>query len=278
MNAVTTGHVDVPGGRLPIVDEGAGPPILLMHAWIADLRAWDAIVPFLTAAGHRVVRFDMRGFGEATTDEVPFSHRADAIAVLDALGIGRTALVGNSGGGRVAFDTAIEFPDRVVAVVGVGAGLGGFSGQATAEEQLLEAEGERLENADPYDPVALTDFEVRAWVDGAGQPPDRVASAIREAVREMDLPLNQPDRVRGQSIALQPAANERLTDLRCPVLAVAGGLDLAEVTQVAQRLAAGAPNARSLVWPDVAHMIGMEVPERLAETIVEFLAPLDRWA
>jgi 3-oxoadipate enol-lactonase len=278
VSAVTTSHVDVPGGRLPIVDEGAGPPILLLHAWIADLRAWDPIVPNLTAAGHRVIRYDARGFGASTTDEVAFSHRADAIAVLDALGIGRAALVGNSGGGRVAFDTAVEFPDRVVAVVGVGAGLGGFFGESTAEEQILEAEGERLENADPYDPAALTDFEVRVWVDGPGQRADRVAPAIREAVREMDLPLNQPDRMRGTSIVLQPAANDRLADLRCPVLAVAGALDLSEVAQTALRLAAAAPNARALVWPDVAHMIGMEVPERLAETIVEFLAPLDRWA
>ena len=43
-------------------------------------------------------------------------------------------------------------------------------------------------------------------------------------------------------------------------------------------LEANAPNARAVVWPDVAHMIGMEQPERLAATIVEFLAPLERWS
>ena len=47
---MTTSHVDVRGCRLLVVDEGSGPPIVLLHAGIADLRAWDAIVPPLAAA------------------------------------------------------------------------------------------------------------------------------------------------------------------------------------------------------------------------------------
>lgn len=52
---MTTSHVDVPGGRLLVVDEGAGPPIVLLHAGIADHRALDALVPPLASAGYRVV-------------------------------------------------------------------------------------------------------------------------------------------------------------------------------------------------------------------------------
>src|SRR5512137_2742365 len=117
--------VDVPGGRLFVASDGEGPAVVLIHAAVADHRAWDAMVPTL-AAKYLVVRYDYRGFGATTTEDVDFSYQADLIAVLDALGIGRAALVGNSRGGMIAFDTAIEFPDRVVAVVGVGASLGGF--------------------------------------------------------------------------------------------------------------------------------------------------------
>ena len=56
-------HVDVPGGRLQVADDGAGSPIVLLHAGVADLRAWDAMVPPLVAAGYRVVRPDTRGYG-----------------------------------------------------------------------------------------------------------------------------------------------------------------------------------------------------------------------
>ena len=269
--------VEVPGGRLFARSEGAGPPIVLMHAAIADSRAWDAMVPGLVAAGYRVVRYDYRAFGASTTEDIPFSNRADLLALLDSFGIARAALVGNSRGGQIAFDTAIEFPDRVIAVVGVGAGLGGFDGEPTSAELALFAEAERLESAAEPDVDAIVDMDVRVWVDGPGQPPDRVDSPIREALRAMDRPLYTPGRVTGRPIVLDPPANERLAELRCPVLAVAGKLDLSEIVQTAQRLEAGAPNARAVIWPHVAHMIGMEAPDRLNALIVEFLEPLCPW-
>jgi pimeloyl-ACP methyl ester carboxylesterase len=269
--------IDVPGGRLFAVGEGDGPPIVLAHAAIADLRAWDAMIPGLVGAGFRVVRYDYRAFGRSTTDDVDFSNRADLVAVLDAFGIERAALVGNSRGGQIAFDTAIEFPERVVAVVGVGAGLGGFDGEPTPEELAVFKAAEQTMSAAEPDLDAIADLAVRIWVDGPGQPPDRVDWAIRESVRAMCRPLGEPGRVRGRPIPLQPPANDRLSELRCPVLAVAGTLDVSDVVQTAQRLEAAAPNARAVVWPDVAHMIGMEAPDRLNALILDFLAPLRPW-
>ena len=61
------------------------------------------------------------------------------------------------------------------------------------------------------------------------------------------------------------------------VLAVAGELDFSDMAQTARHLEAAAPNARAVVWPDVAHMIGMEAPDRLNALIVDFLAPLRPW-
>ncbi len=275
--AMTKTSVGVPGGRLAVIDEGAGPPIVLLHAGIADMRAWDVLVPDLVEAGYRVVRYDMRGFGSSTTEDVPFSNRADVIAVLDALGIHRAALVGNSRGGVIAFDTAIEYPDRVVAVVGVAAGLGGFDGGATPEEMPLFEEMDRLESLDPPDPDAVADIDVRIWVDGPLQAPGRAPVWIRDAVRAMDAPLYAPGRVMGQPIPLDPVADERLGELRAPVLAVAGRLDPSQTVVTARHLETEAPNARALIWDDVAHMIGMEQPERLAAAIVEFVGPLAPW-
>jgi len=274
---MTKRSVSAPGATLHTVDEGSGPPIVLLHAGIADLRAWDAMAPHLVAAGYRVIRYDQRSFGRTVTEDVEFSNRADVIAVMDACGVGRAALVGNSRGGMITFDTAIEFPDRVVAALGIGAGVGGFDGGATPEELELFEEGEALEEADPIDADAVADFDVRFWVDGPGQPTDRVPTEIREAVREMDRAHNLPGIVDGQPIPLDPKAVDRLAELVCPVLAVAGTLDASESVATARHLEATAPNARALIWDDVAHMIGMEQPKRLADAIVEFLAPLPRW-
>jgi pimeloyl-ACP methyl ester carboxylesterase len=275
---MTEGYVEVPGGRLFITDDGDGPPVLLLHAGIADLRSWDDMVGPLTGAGYRIIRYDRRGFGRSTTDDVEFSNRADAVAVLSACGIERAGLVGNSAGGQIAFDTAIEHPDRVVAVVGVGAGLGGYEAAVTPEEEAAFEEMDRLESADPPDPDAIAEFDVRLWVDGLGRPADRVAWGIRERVREMDRPQYVPGHLTGRPITLAPPANEQLAELRCPVLAIAGGLDVSDVAATARHLEANSPDARAMVLPDVAHMIGMEVPDELSRLIVEFLEPLGRWS
>jgi pimeloyl-ACP methyl ester carboxylesterase len=272
--------VQAPGARLFVMDEGArsDPPIVLLHAGIADLRSWDALVPLLTAAGYRVIRYDTRGAGRTVSEPVAFSRVDDLFAVMDGMGIGRASLVGNSMGGSTAFDAAISRPDRIVAVVGVAAGLGGFDGGSTPLEDELFAEMDRRDSAVPPDPEAIADIDIRVWVDGPGQPADRVPAWIRDLVRDMDTVGYGPGHETGDVIRLDPPAAERLSELRCPVLAVAGSLDVSEVAATARHLAANAPDARSVVWDDVAHMIGMEQPDRLVASIVDFLAPLARWS
>ena len=267
--------VPVPGGRLHAVADGDGPPILLVHAGIVDLRYWDPIVPFLADAGYRAVRYDTRGFGQSTTEDVEFSNRADLRAVLDAFGIGSAAFVGNSRGAIIALDTIIESPERAVAFIWVAGGIGGYEAESTPEEEAIFERAMALEATN--DPEALADIEAGLWVDGILQPPGRAPSWIREAVRDMDLPLLQPDRVTGRPVPLDPQANERLGDVAIPVLAVVGTLDTTDTRNSAIRLEAAVPGARRVVIPDVAHMIGMEAPERLAGLIVDLVRPLGSW-
>ncbi len=285
---MTETFVPVPAGRLFVVDEGdpGAPVVHLLHAGIADLHSWDALAPRLIEAGYRVIRHDTRGFGRSETEDVDFSERADTIAVLDTCGVRRAALVGNSMGGANAFATAIEHPDRVVAVVGVAAGLRGYDHESPPDEEAAFVELEAAEEAVDAAPAAeraerlehLLDLETRFWLDGRGQPLDRVPAAVRDALTEMNRRHQAPGRSHGRRIPLQPVAAERLDDLRCPVLAVAGLLDATDVEATATYLEAHAPDARAVRWPEVAHMVGMEAPERLADLILDFLAPLPRWS
>jgi pimeloyl-ACP methyl ester carboxylesterase len=269
-------RVDVPGGRLAVHDFGSGAPIVLLHASIVDSWAWEPLTPFLLEAGYRVVAYDRRGSGASTTEDVAFSHRADAVAVMDALGIGRACLVGNSMGALIAVDTAAEYPERCVAVVALAPGVSGFWPQPSPEEVALFDEMERLEDIGDAD--AIADLDVRAWVDGPGQPSSRVPSDIRELVREMDRANNAPGRIKGRPIYLDPPASERLERLTMPILAVAGGLDFSETLASARFLEERVPSARAIVLPDVAHMMGFEAPAELAAEIVALLAPLERWS
>ncbi|TAL07275.1 MAG: alpha/beta fold hydrolase, partial [Chloroflexota bacterium] len=186
----TTRLIPVPGGHLNVAIDGDGPPILLIHAGIADLRAWDDLVPFLAAAGHRVIRYDCRGYGSSVTDDIEYSNREDLRAVLDATGVGRAVLVGNSRGAMIALDTILESPERAAGFVWVGGGIGGFDGETSAEEMTMFEAADAAETAG--DVETQLDLEVRIWVDGVGQPTTRVPARIREAVREMNRPLLDP--------------------------------------------------------------------------------------
>lgn len=270
-----TTFVDVPDGRLHVVDEGNGPAVVLLHAGIADLRSWDAMVPTLLSAGLRAIRFSARGHGRSTTADVEYSSVDDLFAVMDACGVERGVLVGNSRGGYLAVEAALAHPERVRALVTVAAGVSGFEPQLSPEEDALIAEMDRLEGADPVDAEAVADFDVRLWVDGPGGSEDRVDPRVREYVREVDLALNAPGHVLGRWRRPDVDAASRLNRLTMPVVAVAGGLDLSYVIPTAKLLADRAPRGRAVIWADVAHMIGLEAPDRLAALVVEVVADLD---
>src|SRR5258708_15006184 len=135
--------IDAPGARLAAEDEGnpADPTILLVHSAVVNRRSWDGVVPGLLDAGYRVIRYDMRGFGESTSKDVEFRGHEDALAVLAHFGVAHSAVVGNSMGAHFALDAVLAAPERFVAYVWVGGGMSGYDNEpAPAEMALFEAQ------------------------------------------------------------------------------------------------------------------------------------------
>jgi 3-oxoadipate enol-lactonase len=165
---VRSGSADVAdGGRLYWEEAGEGPPVVLIHAGLWDRRIWDGqMEPF--AAAHRVVRYDLRGFGRSSPLERPFSARRDLADLLDVLRIERTALVGCSIGGGLAVDFALEFPTRVSALVAVCAGA---SGDPTEDD---EATMRALEEAEALaaagEAERALELELRVWTPPGDDP------------------------------------------------------------------------------------------------------------
>ncbi len=122
--AAERAHVVAADDGQPLAAWDAGPPdapaVVLLHATMAS-AAHLAPLGRLLASDARVIRIDRRGSGSSAMAQpapVPVErHVRDVLAVLDALGIGRAALVGHSFGGVVAIETARRFPERVRAVV-----------------------------------------------------------------------------------------------------------------------------------------------------------------
>jgi len=270
--------IDAPGARLAAEDEGdpANPTILLVHSAVVNRRSWDGVVPVLLAAGYRVIRYDMRGFSESTSDDVEFRGHEDALAVLDHFGVRHAAVVGNSMGAHFALDAVLASPEQFVAYVWVGGGMSGFDKEPSAAEMALFEAEEAAEQAGDWD--LATEIDAQIWFDGVGQPATRGDRAAREAFKRMDRELLEPGRVYGKRKPVDDLAAGRLGTVRTPTLVVIGDLDTEGTRASAQKLADEVPGARLIHLPDVAHMVGMEKPAELAAMIVEFLAPLPRWS
>lgn len=270
--------IDVPGGRLAAEEHGdpTAPPVLLVHSAVVNRGAWDGVVPRLVDAGYRVLSYDMRGFGESTAEDVEFMGHEDVLAVVDHFGVGRAAVVGNSMGAHFALDAILASPDRFVGYVWVGGGISGFDKDPSPTEQALFDAEEAAEQAADWD--LATEYDAQIWMDGPGQPVTRVAPVVRAAFKAMDRELLEPGRQYGRRQKAAAPAIDRLSTVRVPTLVVIGDLDTVGTRAAAERLAADVPAARLIHIPDVAHIVGMEVPDQLAALIVEHLAPLPRWS
>ena len=263
--------IPVPGGELYAVAAGDGPPIVLLHAGVVDSRVWEPFAPLLTSEGYRAIRYDARGFGRSVTEDVEFRRVDDLLAVLDAFGAERAALVGNSQGGQIALDLAVTHPDRVAALVQLASGIGGLEVPMSPRDEAVEERYEEVDQAG--DVEALTDFELALWGAGVEQPVERLSPELRAFLRPMFADANE-GRPRGRQVPIDPPAAERLDQLTMPVLFVHGGLDFSYVELFGRHLEANAPNARLVVLPGVAHLVAVEAPEETARLVLDLIRPL----
>src|SRR5262249_38747454 len=144
--ATERGFAEINGARLYYEIAGGGHPLTLIHAGITDSRMWDD--QFALFAEHfRVLRYDVRGFGQSDMPPGPYTMRDDLRALLQSLGIARTHLVGVSMAGSIAVDFTLDHPEMVATLIPVAAGISGrtpsdfLRGQWAAIEAAMERDG-----------------------------------------------------------------------------------------------------------------------------------------
>jgi 3-oxoadipate enol-lactonase len=262
-------RAEINGAELNYELSGDGPAVALVHEGVCDLRMWDELVEALEP-DFRVLRYDMRGYGDSTLPPGPFSQSDDLLALLDHVGIERAALVGVSYGGRVALDTAYVAPERVTGLVLAAPGLRDHEWSSAVRE--FGDEEERLLDAGDLD--SATDLNVRLWVDGPNRGTDAGRETVRERVREMQ---RRAFELQVAAYGAEPVPGPedpvplRLEAIRTPTLVVVGDADVPDFLEIADRLATQIPNARRVVLADTAHTIPLERPDEFRELTLEFL-------
>jgi 3-oxoadipate enol-lactonase len=264
-------YLDIGRARLYYEVDGspAAPAILLIHSGAATLRMWDPQVDAL-ANHHFVARFDARGFGRTKSDGAPYSDRADAIALLDRLGIATATVVGCSRGGAVGVDLAIESPGRVTGLVTIGSSPSGFpQGELTQREQQMSEAIDAAEAAG--EPEVANRLEVEIWNFG----PTRDADSLDPNFVARAYELHAPNLIHvaevNPSIPLDPPAYVRLAEIAIPTLIVVGDVDVSPILRAATYLSGGIPNAQLHHFSASAHHPSVEWPTEFEALLLSWL-------
>lgn len=264
-------HLDVPGARLYWESAGhaSGKPLLLIHAGIATLRMWDPIVDEL-AQDRFVIRYDCRGFGETEFDDVPFSNRADALAVLDHAGVERATLIGASRGGSIALDIAVETPARAAGVIVIGSGPSGFP-----EVELTPREDALLDAIDAAEAAGdwgtLVSLETTFWDVGPLREEDDVSPDFLRLAHDLNRANVRHLERQPVAIPLEPPAYEQMCDLEIPALVMVGEFDITPALAQYEYLVNSIPDATGAIFHDAAHLPSVERPTEFLHVVQDWL-------
>ncbi len=240
--------------------ERGGPPLLLANSLSSDLSMWDDQVPHW-AAHHRVIRYDGRGHGASVVSPGPYSIAqlgADALAVLDHLGIARAHVCGLSMGGMVAMWLLTHAPDRIGrAVLANTAAHMGPPALWDGRIALARAGG----MAATVEPT-VTRWFPPAFRAAAPAAIDRMRAMVRRVPLEGYVACCEAIRDMDQRAAIRAIA--------APTLVLVGANDPATTPADGAAIHA-AIRSSEIVTLDAAHLSNIERPAQFTAAVLDFL-------
>src|SRR3954454_8705975 len=267
--------------RQHVVIGGDGPPLLLVHGWPESWYAWRLLMPAL-ARHFEVIAVDQRGMGlsDKPVDGYDTGTLAgDLVALMDALGHERFAVVGHDTGFAISYALAADHPDRVDRVALLE--LPGSPGTDTApplflprplKKRLWQLGFNRIDGLNEQLVTGREDVFFGWEFDAAAK------KLPSEVIDYYVAALSNPDSLRGsfgwyRALETSIAQNEQRATRRLtmPVLAVGGEASFGENAGNATQ--AVADDVRGVVIPGTGHFLAEESPDELLAALTEFLGP-----
>jgi pimeloyl-ACP methyl ester carboxylesterase len=268
--AVEPRTVDARGAETSYFEAGSGDPVIMLHGsgpGVSALANWRHNITTLAQRFH-VFAPDIVGFGATERpDDIIYSLRTwtDHIwAFLDAHGIEKTAIVGNSLGGRIALQMATDLPDRINKMVlmgtpGVGMTLTEGLAALRAYEPSHDAMRDLLRNYFAVDPAMITDDLVASRYEAS------VADGAYEAYRAMFF----DPRHAGSQLGI---TEDEVRAIATPTLLVHGREDKVVPMQVSVTMLELLPNADLHVFSACGHWTQIERADEFSALVADYLA------
>jgi pimeloyl-ACP methyl ester carboxylesterase len=264
MPVVRVGEVELDYER-----SGSGPPLLLIMGMSGTSLHWGE--PFLEALRRdfEVIVYDHRGVGASSRLEGPVTiveMAADALGLLDALGIETAHIVGISMGGMIAQELALAHPERVRTLT-LGCTYCGGPGSVLMPAAVARRLAEARRSGD-RERVMRTAWETNvsaALVDDADAYAEYLAIGHRRVVA---VPV-----IMAQTQAIfEHDTSERLAGLTMPVLVIHGTADEVLPVQNGRVVASRIPGSRLEIFEGAGHLFFWEQPARSAALVREHAA------
>ena len=253
------------GNWLAYDDVGCGPAVILIHSFPLCRQMWQAQVEALSGQGMRVVAPDLRGFGESVCVEESFSLAAlsdDINALMSYLGIGRAVMVGVSMAGGLLLDMLERYPRRVAATCFLSPAMQ----PSDAAEQVRRFDLAELVR-EGHRPTAIDTLCERLL---SGQTSEAKRNLISQLRDWMEKPS---DTTLAGALASRPSRLRYRDEGQLypvPTLIMTGARDKV-MTALKQP---GPENGVRQVINDVGHLINLEAPDEVNQSLIGFLQSL----
>ena len=239
---------------------GSGQSLVLIHDGLLHSEVWnDQFSSF--SKDYRVIRYDRRGYGASSAATASYTHLDDLKALFKQLEIEDAVLIACSSGGALAIDFTLECPQKVKALVLVGAVVGGF----TYTSHMYDRGGHL-----PGD--FKNEFEEGVYY--IMEDPYEIYEKNTEAKeRALDLFRKYPLKENRRQAYVRPEipAYRRLNEITIPALILVGEFDIPDVHAHAGAINAGILNSKRFVVPGSGHLIPLEQPTTFNQSVLEFI-------
>ena len=266
--------IELDGLQVHLRDQGPRDdplPIVLLHGTGASLHTWDGWTEIL-GTQRRVIRFDLPGFGlTGPRDDADYSIERYAefvVAMLDRLSVQKAVIAGNSLGGRIAWGTAVLYPERVDKLVLLDASGYDFKPESVPIGFTVA----RIPVVRQLVKNVLPRSFVKSSIENVYGDPSRVKPELVDLYFDITTRAGNRTALMQRLQQLEPGAMaHRLKEIRQPTLIGWGGRDRLIPVENAERFHADIENSTLVIWDDLGHVPHEEDPARTVQALQSFL-------